>query len=213
MPTGAPAGRFGPLTAGAAPLSSTGVLGTIASVSRVLAPIAVLAALFLPSCLPSSEPPATTTSTAPSTTTTTEPISAEESLDAFSECMEGLGVPVGPIVEDALGVPRLADAIDGLDRSDPEVRAALTACSGVLAVSGGADLAQDPELRNAVVDDLQRFTDCMRSEGIAGFPDPVPGFTGVGDPFPEGQVPYGSLGFADAAATCVAVLEAVNEDG
>jgi hypothetical protein len=176
-------------------------------VSRSLLSAAVLAVLLVAACLPSAESPASTTSTAPSTTTTTEPLGAEESLDAFSECMEEYGFPLGPIAEDALGVPRLAEAIDGLDGSDPAVREALTACSGLLAVSGGVDLARDPELRSAVVDGLQRFTDCMRSEGIAGFPDPVPGFTGVGDPFPEGQVPYGSQGFEDAAAACVGVLE------
>jgi hypothetical protein len=183
------------------------VLGTITPVPRSLLPAAVLVALLVAACLPSAEPATSTTSTAPSTTTTV-PLGAEESLDAFSGCMEEEGVPVGPIARDALGVPLLGDPIGGLDDSDPVVREALTACGGLLAMSGGADLARDPELRTAVVAGLQRFTDCMRDEGIAGFPDPIPGFTGVGEPYPEDQVPYGSQGFDQAAEACVPVLEA-----
>lgn len=184
------------------------MLGTIPPVPRSLLLAAALSAFLVGACLPSSEPATSAATTAPPSTTTTVPLGAEESVEAFSACMDEQGVPVGPIPRDALGVPLLGDAIGGLDDSDPAVREALTACGGVLALSGGADLARDPELRTAVVDGLQRFTDCMRSEGIAGFPDPIPGFTGVGDPYPEGQVPYGSQGFDEAAESCISVLEA-----
>lgn len=51
----------------------------------------------------------------------------------------------------------------------------------------------------------------MVSSGIEDFPDPVPGFVGVGPPFPLAEIPYGDAGFAEAVRFCrQAVLDALS---
>jgi hypothetical protein len=50
----------------------------------------------------------------------------------------------------------------------------------------------------------------MRDLGVEDFPDPVPGFIGIGSPFPVAEIPYSDPGFADAVAVCrEALLEAL----
>ena len=50
----------------------------------------------------------------------------------------------------------------------------------------------------------------MRESGVEDFPDPVPGFTGVGAPFSVAEIPYSDPEFATAATACrEALLEAL----
>jgi hypothetical protein len=38
--------------------------------------------------------------------------------------------------------------------------------------------------------------------GVEDFPDPVPGFSGIGSPFPVAEIPYSDPGFATAVSAC-----------
>ncbi len=175
-----------------------------------------LALLAAGACSPRDDGPSgpassTTTATTVVTTSTTTRPTAGAAVAAFAACMDGAGVPIPDVRLDATSAPLLGDLLADLDPADPVVREALTACAGPLAASGLLDVATDPELRRAVVDRLGAYAHCMRREGIAGFPDPVPGFDGSGTPFPPEQVPSGSVGFDEAATVCAAEVAAADE--
>ena len=140
----------------------------------------------------------TTTTTIPVTLTT---VTVEESLSSFRECLRDRGVGVGRIRMDALGHPRLAEAIRGLDLTDPDVLDALAACGQNL-IGGALDLGTEPALRDLVQDTLAELADCIRSWGVEDFPDPVPGFEGVGSPFPDARIHWADPDLPDAVAAC-----------
>jgi hypothetical protein len=49
--------------------------------------------------------------------------------------------------------------------------------------------------------------------GVEDFPDPVPGFIGIGSPYPVAEIPYSDPGFASAVSACrAALLEALSGD-
>jgi hypothetical protein len=128
-------------------------------------------------------------------------ITVEESLGSFRECLRDRGVGVGRIRLDALGHPRLAEALRGLDLTDRDVLDALASCGRYL-IGGALDLRTDPALRDQVQDTLVELADCIRSWGVPDFPDPVPGFEGVGSPFPDARIPWTDPDLPDAVAAC-----------
>jgi hypothetical protein len=140
----------------------------------------------------------TTTTTIPVTVTT---VAVEESLSSFRECLRDRGVGVGPIRLDALGHPRLAEALRRLDLTDRDVLDALASCGRYL-IGGALDLSADPVLGDLVQDTLAELADCIRSWGVPDFPDPVPGFEGVGSPFPDTRIPWTDPDLPDAVAAC-----------
>ncbi|HEX6300107.1 MAG TPA: hypothetical protein VF148_06560 [Acidimicrobiia bacterium] len=140
----------------------------------------------------------TTTTTIPVTVTTA---TVEESLGSFRECLRERGVGVGRIRLDVFGRPRLAEALRGLDLTDRDVLDALASCGQHLR-AGALDLSSDPDLRELVQDTLVELADCLRSWGVEGFPDPVPGFDGVGSPFPDARIPWTDPDLPDAVAAC-----------
>jgi hypothetical protein len=111
-------------------------------------------------------------------------------------------VTIGEISLDGLGRPRLAEAMVGLDYSDRIVLSALETCGHIL-TSGALELTADPRLRTEVVSNLHEFADCMRRFGIVDFPDPVPGFNGVGAPFQTGLIPWHDTRLSDAVTVCM----------
>jgi hypothetical protein len=152
--------------------------------------------------------PATTTTLPPSTTTTGP---SEESVEAFRDCMGDNGVEIEEIPRDATGRPRLDLVMASLDFADAVVAAAIAECSKLLE-TGALDLSGDDELHDAVMDKLAEFSRCMVDMGIDDFPDPVPGYLGVGSPFPVAEIPYTAPGFADAVVVCrAALLEALSQ--
>lgn len=140
----------------------------------------------------------TSTTTMPATVTT---VSVEEGLGAFRECLRDGGVGVGRIRIDARGRPRLAEALRGLDLTDRSVLEALASCGQHLR-AGALDLRPDPRLRDLVQDTLEELSACLRSWGVEDFPDPVPGFDGVGSPFPNSRIPWTDPDLPDAIAAC-----------
>lgn len=147
-----------------------------------------------------TEPHGITTTTPPLTTTTT--LAFEEALTAYAECLDSEGVTIDEIALDGLGRPRLADAMRGLDFADRIVLAALETC-GPIVTSGALDLTADPQLRAELVSNLHEFADCMRRLGLVDFPDPVPGFSGVGAPFRPGLIPWQDSRLSDAVTVCM----------
>jgi hypothetical protein len=111
------------------------------------------------------------------------------------------GVEIEVIPLDATGRPRLDLVMARLDFADADVAAAIAECSTLLE-TGALDLGGDDELHQAVMDQLVDFSRCMVDMGIEDFPDPVPGYLGIGSPFPVAEIPYTAPGFADAVEVC-----------
>lgn len=150
---------------------------------------------------PASSPtlPTTPTTTIPSTTTTTVvPVNA---VDDFQFCLAEGGIEVGEVVLDAFGRPRLDLALADVDLTDPTNSELVATCSSVLSF-GALDLSDTPLLRSQVVEILAAFSVCVRSQGVDGFPDPVPGFNGIGGPYPLAEIPYGDPDFQTALTIC-----------
>ncbi len=100
-----------------------------------------------------------------STTTATSTTPANGLL-AFSRCMRANGVPSFPDPQSfAGGSAKLT--IHQLP-SNPQMHTALSACSQLLPTHGGSEQADQKQL----ADELS-FAKCMRSHGVARFPDPT----------------------------------------
>jgi hypothetical protein len=150
--------------------------------------------------IPSSEDLVVSTTAA--TTTTAPRPSLEEATLQFTDCMRTEGIDLPDIRIGADGRPQLGDISDRVDIASPEFAAALDECAPLLSEAGALDLGSDPELQAVVQDQLQRFSECMREEGVDDFPDPVPGFTGTGLPYPMAEIPLSDPEFADAIEVC-----------
>jgi hypothetical protein len=146
-----------------------------------------------------TDPHAFTTTTSRSDTGST--LTIEGGLNAFRDCLREQGVGIEPIGLDALGRPRLAEALDDFDLTDRVVLDALELCGHHLS-SGPLDLSPDPELRELVQDSLHKLADCLRSWGVRDFPDPIPGYDGVGAPFPSSQIPWSDPDLPGAVRRC-----------
>lgn len=139
------------------------------------------------------------TTTVPATTTTT--LSVEDATVAFHDCLGENGVVIPPIPFDSQGRPRLELAMIGVDFSDTESVQALTVCSAPL-VGGALDLSVWPQLQENVQELLSDFSECVRSQGLLTFPDPVESFTGVGGPYPLDEIPFEDPGLESAVEIC-----------
>ena len=146
-----------------------------------------------------TDPHAFTTTTTLAVTTTT--IDVDTGLADYRDCLSAEGVSITEIPKDALGRPRMADAFASVDLSDRHVVDALETCGRHLS-SGALDLSSDPDLQDLVQIRLERFADCVRLEGVDGFPDPVRDFDGRGSPFPVNRVPWADPGLPSAVSIC-----------
>ena len=159
---------------------------------------------LLAACTPDSEAPSGTdshsTSTTTPTTTSTTTITGV-AVEEFRSCLAEHDVDIEEVPLDATGRPRLDLVILSVDFGDPEVADALAVCSASLN-TGALDLGGDEELRHDVNEELMEFSKCMRANGVEDFPDPVPGFAGVGAPFAVAEIPYGDAELASASAAC-----------
>jgi hypothetical protein len=165
--------------------------------------------LVLAACTPDSGGPSGTdalpSSTTVPTTTSTTTITGV-AVEEFRACLEEHDVVIEEVPLDATGRPRLDLVIASVDFGDPEVAEALALCSASLN-TGALDLGGDDQLRREINQELMDFSKCMRVNGVEDFPDPVPGFNGVGAPFAVAEIPYGDPDLASAVADCrVSVL-------
>lgn len=161
---------------------------------------AVAACLPGPATAPSpTDPPESVTTTTISDTVTT--IGAAEGVGLFADCMAERGLDIGPVPLDAQGRPRLDLALRGIDLSSREVTDALGRCSGHL-VTGALGLEGSPVIRQEMLGLLAGFSQCVRDRGVPGFPDPVPGFHGIGFPYPVEEIPYEDPDLGAAVGVC-----------
>lgn len=156
--------------------------------------------LVIASCTMES-PVATTSSTVPITTTTSTTLAADVAATRYVACLGDNGVEVDSIRLDASGRPQLDLINSQLDYSDPDTIAAIAACAEFLA-AGALDLGSDDELREGVMEQLRAFSRCVRARGVTSFPDPIPGFIGIGSPYPAAEIPYSDPDLPLAAAAC-----------
>lgn len=110
---------------------------------------------------------ASTTTAAGASTTST----GANGLVAFSRCMRANGMPSFPDPQ------RFADGsvkvtIQRYGTNDPHAQAAMNACKHLLPSRPGASQQTEAQLRTQLADELS-FAKCMRSHGVARFPDPT----------------------------------------
>lgn len=187
----------------------------VVPIRRGSSQLAVLVALLLSvtACTSTADRPSptdplsvTTTTTVPTTTTT---VTLAEGLDNYEECLDARGVSIGEVELDGLGRPRMAKAMSGVDFTDPEVLTALHDCGPELS-NGALDLGADPVLRDQVQTSLEELADCLRRQGVAGYPDPVSAFSGLGSPFPIGRIPWTDPDLDGAMSVCGSRLGAAS---
>lgn len=101
-------------------------------------------------------------------TTTTQSAAAQNGLLAFSQCMRRHGVPNFPDPQHFAG----GNAKLTIHNLQPPP-AAMNACGHLLPTNGGGGSQQTAQqLRVRLADELS-FAKCMRSHGVARFPDPT----------------------------------------
>jgi hypothetical protein len=107
-----------------------------------------------------------------STTTTAATATAPlpSTLLAFSQCMRSNGVPSFPDPQRFAG-GNVKLTIHGFGTS-PAVQSALNACNHLLPSGPGQTLESAQQQRTKLADELS-FAKCMRSHGVARFPDPT----------------------------------------
>lgn len=171
---------------------------------RTLMAAATALSLTVSACVEQSRAPSPT-ETRPTTTTvaptTAPPTPADVAISEFSACLTDHGLSPEPIRLDGLGRPRLDWFLAGLDLTDPETVSALTACASHLG-TGAITLSAEPEIREAVLTALGEFSECMRASGVPDFPDPLPGFNGLGAPYPVAEIPYSDPDLDQAVTNC-----------
>jgi hypothetical protein len=111
-------------------------------------------------------PVASATTAATTTTATTQ-----NGLVAFSHCMRSDGVSNFPDPQRVAG-RELKLTIQRLVSSNPRYQAAERACNHLLP-NGGQESQQTAQQQRARLADELSFAKCMRSRGVARFPDPT----------------------------------------
>lgn len=155
---------------------------------------------------PSSGPGAVGGDPAEDTTTSLGRIGLEQVSLEFSGCMREHGVAIPDLRLDAAARPVLADLAAAVDTTSSEFQTALVFCAPILTTAGALDLRSDPELRAAIVEDLEAFSECARSRGLSDFPDPDPGFDGTGPAYPVDAVPTSDPAYQQVVELCQAEL-------
>lgn len=146
-------------------------------------------------------PGITSESTVLVVTTTTTTIAGDAAATGYVACLRAEGVEVDDIPIDANGRPMLDAVNEQLDYTDPATVEAVSTCAGILS-EGALDLGFDEDFRKEVVEQLAAFSRCVRARGVDAFPDPVPGFIGIGSPYPVAEIPYDDPDLPAAVDAC-----------
>lgn len=97
----------------------------------------------------------------------------------------------------------------GVDLANPDSAAVVAGCSEHLS-KGALDLSNSPLIGDGVNRTLTEFSDCVRSRGVPKFPDPLPGFTGIGGPYPVAEIPFSDPDLEAAIDECRSRLSALD---
>lgn len=92
----------------------------------------------------------------------------------FAECMRSHGVPNFPDPSGGrinLQIQRTPNSmkVNGVEVNGPAFQSAMQACHSDLPNGGKPPVGSNPAARQAAL----KFSQCMRSHGVTGFPDPV----------------------------------------
>jgi hypothetical protein len=112
--------------------------------------------------------PTTTTTSTTSTTGAASGASASASPAAYSACMRKNGVPKFPDPDKNGGLMLRAGPGTGIQPDSPQFKAADKACRSLMPEGH----APSPQAQAKQVQQMLDFSKCMRSHGLAGFPDP-----------------------------------------
>ena len=148
---------------------------------------------------PTEAHPTTPTTIATPPATTPPPVG--EGVAAFEECLSDQGITVAEIPSDATGRPRLDQVDSDIDLTDPAVAHSVAICTPALG-AGALDLSAEALLREIIVGKLNAFASCVRDMGVEDFPDPLPGFAGVGSAFSVAEIPYSDPLLGQATSIC-----------
>ncbi len=162
--------------------------------------LVLASSLALMACTPGETGSSESTILEPEPTTTTT-VPGAEATAQYAQCLRDEGVEIDDIPLDAHGRPMLDVINTQIDYSDPEAIAAVSACAGILS-DGALDLGYDDDYREQVVGQLAAFSRCLRARGVEEFPDPVPGFIGIGSPYPAAEIPYEDPDLPGAVDAC-----------
>ncbi|MBL7495774.1 hypothetical protein I6A84_37760 [Frankia sp. CNm7] len=113
----------------------------------------------------------------------------------YAECMRDHGVDMAD-PDPSTGVPQFGA---GVDPAEPAVQQALAACQDLLP----AGIREEPT--EADLDVYVSFAQCMRANGLPGFPDPQPG--AAGGLFAGADVDRDDPAFQQAAQRCQGILD------
>jgi hypothetical protein len=102
---------------------------------------------------------------------TTAATTTQNGLLAFSQCMRSNGVANFPDPQRFVG-GNVKLTIHQLGAGSPHFQAAMSACNHLLPSGGGGPQETTQRLRARLTDELS-FARCMRSHGVARFPDPT----------------------------------------
>jgi hypothetical protein len=103
--------------------------------------------------------------------TTTNATATQNGLVAFARCMRSNGVPSFPDPQHFAG-GSVKLTIHQLQSESPHFQAAMSACNHLLPTAPGGTQETEQQQRTQLADELS-FARCMRSHGVARFPDPT----------------------------------------
>lgn len=103
--------------------------------------------------------------------TTTATTTTQSGAVTFTGCMRSNGVPRFPDPP-KLGSRTPKPTMQQLGVSEPQFQAAASACNHLLPKGGGGSQETAQQQRTRLADELS-FARCMRSHGVARFPDPT----------------------------------------
>jgi hypothetical protein len=107
----------------------------------------------------------------PQASTTTTATVSQAALLAFSQCMRSNGVPSFPDPQHYVG-GNAKLTIHQFGAGTPHFQTALAACNHMLPSRGSGSQESAQQQRTRLADELS-FARCMRSHGVARFPDPT----------------------------------------
>ena len=103
--------------------------------------------------------------------TTASTATGQSGLVGFARCMRSNGVPTFPDPDSSGGIPK-PQVVAAATSNQNKFNAAQTACNHLLP-SGGLGPPQTAQQQRTRLADGLSFARCMRSHGVARFPDPT----------------------------------------